>query len=270
MKQITNKTQFDFGENWVQFTERALTREKVKQAKNDFIRLTSGINLDNIYFLDVGFGQGLSLLIAKQLGCKVLGCEINPKCIISLNKTMMHFPSIKTKEIPIVLGSILEKRILTKLKKRSEQGYGIVHSWGVLHHTGNMKLAIENVSSLVQKNGYLILAIYNKHWSSPMWKIIKKIYGGSPFVIKKTIIYLLYPFILVAKIIVLRKNPFEKNRGMDFYYDTIDWIGGYPYEYASVEEISNLVNTFGFKLIRIIHTQVPTGCNQYVFQKGNT
>jgi len=53
---------------------------------------------------------------------------------------------------------------------------------------------------------------------------------------------------------------------MDFYYDVVDWIGGYPYEYATVNEITNLLKPLGFRLERLLPASVPTGCNQYVFR----
>ena len=29
----------------------------------------------------------------------------------------------------------------------------------------------------------------------------------------------------------------SKNRGMSFYFNMLDWIGGYPYEYSSLESL---------------------------------
>jgi hypothetical protein len=37
--------QFDFGQNWIKFSRRALTHEKVEQARSDFMRLFSGIDV---------------------------------------------------------------------------------------------------------------------------------------------------------------------------------------------------------------------------------
>ena len=54
---------------------------------------------------------------------------------------------------------------------------------------------------------------------------------------------------------------------MDFWFDVIDWVGGYPYEYAAPEEIKRFVSEQGFVLQRWIDAQVPTGCNEFVFQK---
>ena len=66
---------------------------------------------------------------------------------------------------------------------------------------------------------------------------------------------------------VTGKNPKEKLRGMDFMHDVIDWVGGYPYEYASIQEIKDLIAPYGFKCIKEIDSNVPTGCNEMVFVK---
>jgi 2-polyprenyl-6-hydroxyphenyl methylase/3-demethylubiquinone-9 3-methyltransferase len=54
---------------------------------------------------------------------------------------------------------------------------------------------------------------------------------------------------------------------MDFWFDVTDWIGGYPYEYATPEEVEQLVERQGLVLSRLFKAQVPTGCNEFVFQK---
>jgi 2-polyprenyl-6-hydroxyphenyl methylase/3-demethylubiquinone-9 3-methyltransferase len=54
---------------------------------------------------------------------------------------------------------------------------------------------------------------------------------------------------------------------MDFGYDVVDWIGGYPYEYASIDEITGFVTRLGFIDERVIPAQVGTGCNEFVFRR---
>ena len=54
---------------------------------------------------------------------------------------------------------------------------------------------------------------------------------------------------------------------MNFYYDIIDWLGGYPYEYASKDKMVDFVDKYGFKLIKFNKAGVPTGCNEFVFKK---
>ncbi len=54
---------------------------------------------------------------------------------------------------------------------------------------------------------------------------------------------------------------------MDFFYNVVDWVGGYPYEYASIKEIEELMSQLRFRTFKIIPSQVPTGCNEFVFVK---
>jgi hypothetical protein len=73
--------------------------------------------------------------------------------------------------------------------------------------------------------------------------------------------------IYLAKLAVTRRNPLEKERGMDFWYDVIDWIGGYPYEYASPAEVRAFMEGLGFVQRTMVPAQVPTGCNEFVFER---
>lgn len=271
MTEETNKqkTQFNFGQNWLNYSRNAITAERIALTKSDFKKLMENVpgGLSGKSFLDIGFGQGFSLLSAAALEAKVVGNDINPICgdVIERNKT--YFPETAGMNTPLVVGSILEPSIVEELRSSSSQGegYDVVHSWGVLHHTGNMNLAIANAASLVKPNGYFILAIYNRHWSSFLWLIIKWLYCKSPVFIQKFLIAIFYPIIYAAKWLVTRDDPKKQSRGMDFYYNVIDWVGGYPYEYASLSEMRSYVEPLGFKLVKEIPAEVPTGCNEFVF-----
>jgi 2-polyprenyl-6-hydroxyphenyl methylase/3-demethylubiquinone-9 3-methyltransferase len=127
--------------------------------------------------------------------------------------------------------------------------------------------AIRNSAALVSEQGYLVLAIYQTHWSSPVWKWVKFLYNKSPAIGRRLFIWLFYPLIYLAKWIVSRENPENKNRGMDFYHDVIDWVGGYPYEYAQRAEITGYLKELGFDLIRFFPPVAPTGCMEFVFRK---
>ena len=76
-----------------------------------------------------------------------------------------------------------------------------------------------------------------------------------------------YPGIWIAKLLVTGENPKKQSRGMDFWHDVVDWVGGYPYEYASILEIEDLLGGLGFRCIKKVPAQVPTGCNEFVFRK---
>lgn len=260
--------QFDFGENWQAFSANALTPMRVAQARSDFQCLTEGLVFAEKTFLDIGFGQGLSLMSAATLGAEVVGCDINEKCGVALESNKPFFPEIARKKIPLVIGSILDSACVENLKKSTSSGaFDIVHSWGVLHHTGDMKRAIANAASLVQPGGHFIIALYNHHWTSPLWSIIKWSYVHVPAFLQKIMIKAFIPIIYLAKYAVTGESPKKQSRGMDFYYNVVDWVGGYPYEYASIAETKALFKEMGFECRKAIPAEVPTGCNEFVFRK---
>lgn len=258
---------FDFGENWSEFSAHALTPERVAQARQDFAVLLGDIPLAGRTFLDIGFGQGLSLLTAASLGGRAHGCDINPKCAQVLARNQKHFPGM-TALPSVTVGSILEDAVTQELRAvTANRGFDIVHSWGVLHHTGDMDRAIRHAASLVAPGGYLVIALYNRHWSSGAWRAIKWSYVHSPRWLQRVLVGLFYPIIYAAKWLVTRRDPKRQERGMDFFYNVVDWVGGYPYEYASIDEVIAMVAAHGFALRRAIPAVVPTGCNEFVFTK---
>lgn len=258
---------FDFGQNWKEFSEQALTEQRFAQARKDFAELTSGIDLDGRSFLDIGFGQGLTLLCAIESGAQVHGLDINPKCreVFNYNRDRLHAGD--PRDARVAVGSILDTQPVATVRAWQQEGYDVVHSWGVLHHTGKMWQAIDNAMGLVRPGGHFVLAIYNRHWSSAAWTAIKRVYVSLPGVLQKMMNWAFFPIIYLAKLLATGRNPLRMERGMEFYYNVVDWVGGYPYEYASREEIESYMAQRGFELERFVPTIVPTGCNEFVFRK---
>jgi SAM-dependent methyltransferase len=252
---------FAFGKNWQSYSINSLTPARIEQSCRAFRDLVAGIDLRGRRFIDIGYGQGLSLIAAAQMGATVMGIDVDQDNIEAFRRVQqaIGYPEV----ITIRGASILDDGFVNEHRGR----FDIVHSWGVLHHTGDMRKAIENACALVAAEGYFICAIYNRHWTSPVWKIIKWSYNNLPGPLQRAMISLLYPVIYVAKLLVTRENPKQMDRGMDFLHDVVDWIGGYPYEYADIEEIRNDVSRQGFNCLRMRAAQVPTGCNEFVFQK---
>jgi SAM-dependent methyltransferase len=262
--------QFDFGHNWAEFSDNAATCERAAQARAQFVSLVGDIGLNGRSFLDIGFGQGFSLLSARALGARVVGCDINPKCGEVIDRIRVLFPDVGTAAIPLRVGSILDDAVVAALRDTPEcggAGFDVVHSWGVLHHTGDMKRALATAGSLVRPGGHFVVAIYNRHWSSLPWLAIKALHFHSPGWLKQAMVTALYPVIWLAKLAATGRNPTSMERGMDFYYNVVDWVGGYPYEYATIAEVEEMCRPMGFSLVRSIPARVPTGCNELVFRK---
>jgi hypothetical protein len=163
-------------------------------------------------------------------------------------------------------GSVLDGAFMESLGH-----FSYVHSWGVLHHTGAMWSAVENVvRSNTATGGRLHLALYNKHRTSQRWLEIKRWCNRSPrlaFPLAKWA----YISALFAKMSLRLKSPvkyvrqYNDQRGMDFFRDVDDWIGGLPYEFASPGEVVDFLSERGFSLTRLKTTD-SCGCNEFLFR----
>lgn len=172
----------------------------------------------------------------------------------------------------IYKGSILDDDFTSQLGE-----FDIVYSWGVLHHTGKMWEAIRNSAERVNKGGYYYIAIYNKvngKRGSNFWLKIKKFYNYSPRIVKYFLEALYMAYDLLLTLVSLR-NPiaaiknFKSKRGMNWRTDITDWLGGYPYEFATVEEVFKFMQGHfpDFKLINIKTTN-SLGNNWYLFKRN--
>ena len=69
-------------------------------------------------------------------------------------------------------------------------------------------------------------------------------------------------------------NPFgklkeyQKNRGMSPFIDIMDWLGGYPFQYATFKEIKNFIKQINSKFELIRYKKVDNdGNNEFLFKK---
>jgi 2-polyprenyl-6-hydroxyphenyl methylase/3-demethylubiquinone-9 3-methyltransferase len=170
-------------------------------------------------------------------------------------------------------GDVLSEEYLSKLGK-----FDIVYSWGVLHHTGNMYKAFQNVTTLGKPQSELFIAIYNDQGNaSKRWKKIKELYNkGGMFQRTLLAIYTLFRqwTITFCRDTLKYFNPlkswneYDKMRGMSPWHDIVDWVGGYPFEVAKPEEVFSLFHQHGFNLMKLKTCAGGLGCNEFVFYKN--
>jgi 2-polyprenyl-6-hydroxyphenyl methylase/3-demethylubiquinone-9 3-methyltransferase len=55
---------------------------------------------------------------------------------------------------------------------------------------------------------------------------------------------------------------------MSRWRDIVDWVGGYPYEVATPDEIFDFYRARGFELSKLVCGGVGLGCNEFVFTKS--
>lgn len=264
-----NKGQrFEFGENWSNFL-KVLDDERIAQAKLSLQDILNVESLEGKNFLDVGSGSGLFSLAARMLGAHVCSFDYDPKSVACTHELRNRFfkndPHWQIEE-----GSVLDKSFLSKLG-----AYDIIYSWGVLHHTGHMNQALDNVIPLLKPEGRLFIAIYNDQGrTSRHWRFVKKVYCSG--LLGRMLTRLaFYPYFAVGRFvanILRRENPFtsyseyRKSRGMSVVHDWEDWLGGYPFEVAKPEEIFDRYRKHGLILERLKTCAGGLGCNEFVFR----
>ena len=64
-------------------------------------------------------------------------------------------------------------------------------------------------------------------------------------------------------------TQYRNNRGMTKWRDIIDWVGGYPYEVSTPDEVFDFARKRGFLLTKLKCGRVGLGCNEFVFVKSS-
>ncbi|MGE0821068.1 MAG: class I SAM-dependent methyltransferase [Candidatus Binatia bacterium] len=219
---------FDFGSNWEAFSEERVDGRRLASAVKSLQVLLQRETLEGSSFLDIGCGSGLFTIAASQLGAeRAIGIDINSRCIAvsEQNRARLAPQSCLT----FLQVSALDPVSLQKLGE-----FDIVYAWGSLHHTGAMWGAIRNVARQVALRGTFVLANYNKRVTSSIWAVVKWLYNHSPPIGRGLIAREFAGIIYVAKLAVTHQNLLDRKRSIDFWYDVIDRVGGYPYEYSQL------------------------------------
>lgn len=266
---MKEKITFSFGKNWQDFL-KVLTPERLENAKSSIQDFMGMDDLKGKSVIDIGCGSGIfSYAMSTMNPEKLVSFDVDQfsvECCKHMREKAGNPSNWEIKE-----GSILDDKFVSSLGT-----FDLVYSWGVLHHTGKMWDAIRKAAELVNKNGYYYIAIYNKlegMRGSEFWLRIKKFYNAYPLIGR----YILEPSYIGLYFflnLVRLKNPFKsiKNykvkRGMNWRRDVTDWIGGYPYEYADVEEIFKFMK-LNFPDFQLMNIKTPNGIsnNWFLFKR---
>lgn len=268
-EEVKDGERFEFGKNWACFLN-SLTDDKIDIAKKSIKDVLKIDDISGKRVLDIGSGSGLFSLSSRLLGATVHSFDFDPNSV-GCTKTLKERYAKDDDNWTIEQASVLDKDYVKSLGE-----FDIVYSWGVLHHTGDMETALTHADIPVKKGGTLCIAIYNDQGIvSKFWTLVKRIYCKS--LAGKALMSMIFiPYFAIRamgrSMRLFNGNPFKEfieykqNRGMHIYYDWLDWLGGYPFEVASVEKITSFYNNLGYERVNLIEC-TGLGCSQFTFIK---
>lgn len=264
-----DKERFAFGANWQRFLD-VLDNDRIRIAEESLLSMLGADSLEGKSFLDIGSGSGLFSLVAKRLGARVHSFDYDSQSVTCTRELKRRYLPDDV-EWKIEQGSVLDAEYLRSLGR-----FDVVYAWGVLHHSGDMWQALENVAPAVDEDGKLFLAIYNDQGgASRRWTLIKRLYNRLPWPlgIPLEVYTLIRQWSLTFIRDFFKGRPFgswreyRRNRGMSPWRDIVDWVGGYPFEVAKPEQIFDFYRRRGFVLERLKTCAGGIGCNEFVFRK---
>ena len=281
-------SRFAFGENWSRFL-RTVTEDRIAAATQSLHAVLGPAGLQGRRFLDIGSGSGLFSLAAYRLGAEVTSFDYDADSV-ACTQELRRREQASDHRWQVHQGSVLDADYLA-----SHGTFDVVYSWGVLHHTGQMWSAIDLASQRVAEGGTFWIALYNDQgvWSS-VWAGVKRLYVRLPKWLRAAYVVLIgVPWAatrLCAKFVAYALRDMfcaynlgdvpapattrpagwmasQRVRGMHWWYDLVDWIGGFPFEVAKPDDVVAYLRERGFVLEQITTCGGNLGCNEFVFRR---
>jgi SAM-dependent methyltransferase len=253
---------FSFGDNWQRFLDELHPRAVEAQAAYFADWLPESI--EGRRFLDIGSGSGIASLVAYQRGAEVWSFDSDRRSVAATSRLRERAGA--PERWTVLEGSILDPGFTARLGV-----FEIVLSWGVLHHTGALWRALDEASALVEAEGLLWIALYTRTPKSNRSLRIKRAYNRLPRYLKplarlayagRQVVHHLAHSRSLAPIL-----HYHEERGMSWWRDIEDWLGGLPYEVSSPEEVRQRLEKRGFRLERLQRATGEGGTDVYLFRR---
>ena len=249
---------FGFGRNWLDY-QTSIYEARLLAARTDIEQWLGTTSLRGLRVLDIGSGSGLHSYCMFAMGARELvSFDYDAHSVQATRE--FHLKAGAPASWVVTQGSVLDTDFLASLGT-----FDLVYSWGVLHHTGQMWQAIANAAGRVSLGGSCFLSIYAKGPKYAEHLAIKQQYHRASLSGKRKM-----EFDWITERYALRAQDGEspdawwtdgKERGMDAYCDLVDWLGGLPYEVATLPELVGALRTLGIEVTRSRECPGDGGCH---------
>jgi 2-polyprenyl-6-hydroxyphenyl methylase/3-demethylubiquinone-9 3-methyltransferase len=279
------ESHFAFGQNWAEYAE-LIGEAQVKEAIAGVRRLL-GDSLQGRRFLDIGSGSGIHSLAAVRLcAAEVVAVDVDARSVATTLSVLRKFAGGTPWRV--------ERRSVFDLDPADLGEFDIVYSWGVLHHTGDMKTAVRRAAAMLAKDGMFAFALYRCTRLCGFWTWEKRWYTRASAFGQRVARFLYSAWLrLVLGGVAARRwalgrassapmslreyvSNYTVFRGMDFRRDVHDWLGGFPYESTLPDEVDALMSGCGLRHVashlcvsdrKRTHGLLGSGCDEYVYTK---
>ncbi len=268
------ESHFAFGKNWAAYAAK-ISEAEIAEAQNGLRRLV-GEELPGRRLLDIGCGSGVHALSALRLGASsVLAVDLDTDSVATTRALLEQRAAGGPWEV--------RHESVFALSPETAGTFDVVYSWGVLHHTGDMVRAMTKAAAMVAPGGIFAFALYRRVWMDWFWRLEKRWYAkASPAAQRRA--QAVHVALFKAGLTVTGRNAaryiaeYRGNRGMDFHHDVHDWMGGWPYESISDEEVEAMLVPWGFTRVRAFVRRgviggrevgiFGSGCDEYVYRRA--
>jgi 2-polyprenyl-3-methyl-5-hydroxy-6-metoxy-1,4-benzoquinol methylase len=264
-------TRFAFGANWLRFLDH-IDEDRVQVAEGSLREVLDLDELSGRSFLDAGAGSGLFSLAAARLGAgRVHSFDYDRQAVACTAQLKQRFAP-HAEMWTIEPGDVTDPTYCRVLGE-----FDVVYCFGVVQHTGSMWQALDNLVATIAPGGLLFLSIANSQGrTSERWRQVKRLFNRLPRSLQPLFAAAVWlPFELREAARGLRQYPrlylrtwTRRDRWMSKWHDIVDWVGGYPFEVATPEEVLDRCREHGLEPVSVSTVGDSLACNAFVFERS--
>lgn len=239
---------FGFGRNWLDY-QTSIDSARMSVARQDIEQWLGSTSLSGLRVLDIGSGSGLHSYCLHAMGAATLvSFDYDTDSVQATQE--LHRQAGAPASWRVTQGSVLDASFMASLGT-----FDLVYSWGVLHHTGRMWQAISHAAGCVGPGGRFFISIYAKGPNFSADLALKQRYHDASLSGKRRMEFewIAAQYAQRARYGLAGDGWWTQGceRGMDPYFDLVDWLGGLPYEVATVPELTSHLRTLGIATRRV-------------------